>query len=467
MQTQITRSSAKVPQPLGKRYNAAILFILANLLVAAPSLSWAANKAPTAIVTASPISGQAPFYTTLDASESSDSDGSITAYSWKFGDGGSSTSPSETHLYTSAGTYKVSLKITDNQGATRTTTMLITVTAPPPPSVFITVPKGVYGVIGGRAIVPDSLLVNPDVEGVVLRDIWPNVEIQEGVYDWSYFDDQIARLSNADKSISLLINSGGQSTPDWVMNLDVQKFTFINKNSNQDNYNTAITIPVFWDPVFLQKKLAFIRAVGQRYASNPHVVMVDAQCGNSTTADWNVPSTNEDITEWRTLGFTSDKLLQACQQVVSATITAFPNQEVKMAVGRINAMLDTYFDPDYVSVNLLNYANSTYPGRFVAQKYNLSATTSDPLNITNLGSWQVLYDHKPNIAAQMLWFASDETSCRMNGNVKPCNAYTMLDTAVNTGINYGMQFLEIYQGDIDNPELSDIIHHAAVTLGTN
>jgi hypothetical protein len=47
-----------------------------------------------------------------------DSDGTIESRSWSFGDGGSSTSISPTHVYASAGTYKVTLSVTDDRGAT-------------------------------------------------------------------------------------------------------------------------------------------------------------------------------------------------------------------------------------------------------------------------------------------------------------------------------------------------------------
>lgn len=464
MKTQIIKSSARIPDYSRGDYNhSAIILILILFMMA--QAGWAANKLPNALITATQISGQAPFTTTLDGSQSNDPDGNIIAYNWKFGDAATGVNPTETHTFISAGTYQVSLKVTDNRNASRTASVTINVTAAPP--VAVNVPTGVYAVIGIAAKAPDSLLVNPDVTGVILRDLWSNIETQEGVYDWSYFDAQIERVSSAGKKVSLLINSGGQSIPEWVMNLNIETFTFTNKNSNQDNYNTAITIPLFWDPVFLEKKLAFIEAAGQRYANNPNIVLVNAQCAGATTADWNIPTSDEDITAWKALGFTSDKLLQACQQVVDATMTAFPDQTVNIAIGRVNAALDSYSNPDYVATSLLSYANSFHPGRFVAAKYNLSATTADPLVNTNLESWQVLQDYTPNTGAQMLWLASDETSCRMNGNVAPCDAYTMLDKAVNTGINYGQQYLEIYQGDIDNPELTDIIHHAAVTLGTH
>ncbi|ALN63228.1 extracellular basic protease [Lysobacter antibioticus] len=62
---------------------------------------------------------------------STDSDGSIASRSWNFGDGtAASTATNPSHTYAAAGTYNVSLTVTDNAGGTHTKTASVTVTAP-------------------------------------------------------------------------------------------------------------------------------------------------------------------------------------------------------------------------------------------------------------------------------------------------------------------------------------------------
>jgi len=59
--------------------------------------------------------------------ESTDSDGTIVAWSWDFGDSlGTSTSQNPTYTYASAGTYNVVLTVTDNDGATDDITIAVT-----------------------------------------------------------------------------------------------------------------------------------------------------------------------------------------------------------------------------------------------------------------------------------------------------------------------------------------------------
>src|SRR5690606_27733859 len=67
----------------------------------------------------------------VDASASVDVDGEVVSYEWDFGDGGSASGVTASHVYGSAGTYEVTLTVTDDDGAVDEVTESVTVTDPP------------------------------------------------------------------------------------------------------------------------------------------------------------------------------------------------------------------------------------------------------------------------------------------------------------------------------------------------
>ncbi len=82
------------------------------------------TAAPVAQFTGSPTFGVAP----LTVAFTNTSTGSITSYAWTFGDGGTSTAASPSHVYAAAGVYTVSLTVTGPGGSnTQTRSNYVTV----------------------------------------------------------------------------------------------------------------------------------------------------------------------------------------------------------------------------------------------------------------------------------------------------------------------------------------------------
>jgi len=90
------------------------------------------NMPPTAVMTLSALTGEAPFALDVDATGSSDADGVVDTRDWFFGDGAVAEGTIASHRYDDPGTYTVTLLVVDDDGATAMSTRQVTVLAPAP-----------------------------------------------------------------------------------------------------------------------------------------------------------------------------------------------------------------------------------------------------------------------------------------------------------------------------------------------
>jgi len=133
----------------------------------------AANQSPVADANGGPDGiyfGTIGIPLAFDGSGSLDPDGSIVSYAWDFGDGTAGTGVSPSHTYATAGTYNVSLTVTDNDGATDTATAVADIGSAPvvPPSAD---PNGPYTGTAGIAVTFDgSGSLDPD--GSIVSYAW-------------------------------------------------------------------------------------------------------------------------------------------------------------------------------------------------------------------------------------------------------------------------------------------------------
>jgi hypothetical protein len=302
------------------------------------------------------------------------------------------------------------------------------------------VPKGVFSLGTAGKSCPDSVLADPNVDGISVRQDWAELEPADGVFNFTYLDSEIARAAASGKQVLLRINTQS-AKPAWVTSAVTSAggtfFTF-------DDGGASTTIPVFWDPTFLAKKKAMMVTLGAHFTANPAVKIVSVSFANASSEDWSVPHTDADIAAWLAAGYTSDKLVDAGKQIIETTMNAFPNQVLTLAVGR-NGRLDS--DPDYVASSVIVWARANWSGRLVVQKNCLAASSAAAPGLDTI--FDLLWNSRPDVAGQMLWNCSLDPTYRMNGNVAGDPA-TILHQSVNIGNGYGMNYLEIYQADVVN-----------------
>jgi PKD repeat protein len=94
------------------------------------------NAPPTVAFTVPTLVRQGVPATFTD--DSTDSDGTIAAWVWQFGDGSTSTQQNPTHTYASSGSFNVRLDVTDDKGATNALAKTVNVRSNMPPQASFT-----------------------------------------------------------------------------------------------------------------------------------------------------------------------------------------------------------------------------------------------------------------------------------------------------------------------------------------
>ncbi len=131
------------------------------------------NNLPEASFTATPNPVETDTQVSFNASGSSDPDGTIAKYEWDLDGNGSyetntGSTPTTTSSYAGAGEYQVGLRVTDNGGATATSSVNLVVKNQPPTASFIATPNP--SPIGTQVAFNASASSDPD--GTVTKYEW-------------------------------------------------------------------------------------------------------------------------------------------------------------------------------------------------------------------------------------------------------------------------------------------------------
>jgi PKD repeat protein len=126
-----------------------------------------ANAAPIASFAFTPVGSN---WVRLDATASTDSDGAIISYSWNFGDGSAAGSGSVIyHPFPAASSYLVTLTVTDDDGATGTSSQLVDLSPPAQPPIAAFTHSPTYPVAGQLVTLNATGSSDPDGSIVLYR----------------------------------------------------------------------------------------------------------------------------------------------------------------------------------------------------------------------------------------------------------------------------------------------------------
>ena len=133
--------------------------------------TFVANQPPVAAFVFAPQAPRTGDAVAFDGTPSTDADGTIVSYAWTFGDGGSGTGATPHHSFAQAGTYTVTLTVTDDLGDTATVSHAVTVSAPPlPPPAAGEVKPAVLQCTTRRLVLVDVVARGGNVELIGAAD---------------------------------------------------------------------------------------------------------------------------------------------------------------------------------------------------------------------------------------------------------------------------------------------------------
>jgi hypothetical protein len=306
-----------------------------------------------------------------------------------------------------------------------------------------------------------SVLANAAVDGLAIRARWSTVEPSEGTFNWSNIDSVIGMAAANGKKVSISIEAG-IFTPSWVYAQGAQSFQFVWDTSWGPAICSTVTIPLPWDPVFLNKWAGFVDAFGAKYDGNPYVSHVKLTGINGKTQETTLPhkvgeninngqcTGFDDIADWQAAGYTRTKVETAFQEVAADFAAGFRHKEFAAMFTPCPGGLPPIDQNGLVIAgavcdsqgthDMLNYGINTYGrGAFIAQNNGWS------------NSW--------------IWSAIVSASAVVDTGYQENYALgSGFPTAATTAINDGAKFIEVYESDLTNASLQSAIDAAHVGL---
>ncbi len=137
----------------------------------------------------------------------------------------------------------------------------------------------------------------PEAESVSLSMNWANVEVADGVFDWSEMDRTIDYWTGLGKHINMrlctdqnIIGYPNVAVPDWVGDeCGVPYVEHMDGGFITRSYELA-------DPVFLEKHDRFVRAFAERYRDNPMIDVIEIRAYGAF-GEWHSSGNFDDLEE--------------------------------------------------------------------------------------------------------------------------------------------------------------------------
>ncbi len=194
-------------------------------------------------------------------------------------------------------------------------------------------PKGIYALTPARAyptsaLLRDSVWTEANLDGVVVRALWKDIEPLPGKYDFSRFDQAVLLASKNKKRLGIWITAGTFS-PSWLYDSKTEKLVL--KKNRRAGTAEILQMPAPWDKSFQAHWFGLITKLAERYDKVPELSYV-AMSGMGRGMETFMVETPEDIEHFEKEGGL-EKWSQAVRFIVEHYAKSFKQSTFVYVMG--------------------------------------------------------------------------------------------------------------------------------------
>jgi hypothetical protein len=309
-------------------------------------------------------------------------------------------------------------------------------------------------------------VTNPYLDGVVAPFPWSEVEPREGEFRWNIIEDAIQPWVKAGKKVILSIFTGSvgtigktiaQATPEWVFAAGAAKM----------KVPDGTILPIYWDPIYLQKYGDFVKAFGKRYDGDSRIEFIRIGVGvwgEIVLERWFTRPESAEIRErWTQDRYTPARWLETIEKVMTMYRQAFQKTPCAIMLAGIHGDRN----------GIIRIADRAVALGFFLEQNGLRADWKQYINTSAISKIFQRYKGKTKLILET-WGSTQRSVAFQTGEV--ATQGTLMDT-VKVGIEYGADYLLLYPPDIAkgdkrnikmyDPSYEEALKYAAAKLRTN
>jgi len=268
--------------------------------------------------------------------------------------------------------------------------------------------------------VDSRVLDKPFVYGISIRPGWKALEPLKNMFHWYKVDAPIMAAMSEGKKVFFRVMVG-PSSPKYIFDdPSIPKVKFYSQKTG-----TTVTTPVPWNTRCLKRYDFFCKNLAIYLNKLPGVEIVAVSGAADGAAN---PFLEEDgMAEYVKIGYTPQLWTDTWKTMIDKHLLYFPSETMSLCFD----CKDNQVSQDLVAYTFEKYKNGK---RITIQSNGLNGRPG----FSKRMDWLKEYVGKMPIGFQMSWSSGDRLG--------------PMDQAIENGLTFGAEYLEIYQEDILNPQ---------------